>query len=296
MNGTHHLAAARHRWEIALGDSAYPEQLARIGDPPKRLYGMGDPALLVPGLAVIGARKSTPYGRTAARLFAGWAAARGEVIVSGAAIGCDQEAHRAALDAEGSTVAVLGCGVDVDYPRGASRLLDEIRESGCVLSELPWGTNPARWAFARRNRLIAGLSRAVLVVEAAVPSGTFLTADCALGEGREVYAVPGSIFAPECRGANRLIIQGASPVTEVSDLATLLGIDASGEAGETAQKSRDEVLRAVIATPMRPDDISHDMGIDIITVAVRLSELEQCGIVRRYPDGRYGYDGQKVKE
>jgi len=296
MSGSRHLSVDQRGWEISLGDSAYPEQLARISDPPKRLYGMGASELLVPGLAVIGARKSTPYGRAAARLLAGWAAARGEVIVSGAAIGCDQEAHRAALQAEGATVAVLGCGADVDYPRGASQLLDTIRERGCVLSELPWGTHPARWAFARRNRLIAGLSHAVLVVEAAVPSGTFLTADCALSEGREVYAVPGSIFAPECRGANRLIIQGASPVTEVSDLAALLGIDASGEAGETAQLSRDEILRALIASPMRPDDLSHDLGIDIITVAVRLSELEQCGVVRRYPDGRYGFEKRNARE
>jgi len=277
------------RWEIALSDSAYPKTLAQIGDPPKRLYGLGDPDLLVPGLAVIGARKATPYGRAAARLFAGWAAARGLVIVSGAAIGCDQAAHRASLDVQGGTVAVLGCGADIDYPRGASGLLSEIRDRGCVVSELPWGTHPARWAFARRNRIIAGLSRAVLVVEAAVPSGTFLTADCALSEGREVFAVPGSIFAPECRGANRLIIQGASPVTEVSDLATLLDIDASAEGGEIARATRDEVLRAITASPMRPDDISHELAIDIVTVAVRLSELEQCGSACRYPDGRYGY-------
>jgi len=276
------------RWEIARHDSAYPETLAHISDPPKRLYGVGNPELLTPGLAVIGARKSTPYGRAAAHLFAGWAAARGQVIVSGAAMGCDQAAHRAALEVEGSTVAVLGCGADVDYPSGASSLLSTIRSDGCVVSELPWGTHPARWAFARRNRIIAGLARAVLVVEAAVPSGTFLTADCALSEGREVYAVPGSIFAPECRGANRLIIQGASPVTEVSDLATLMGIDASGETGEIARATRDEVLRAITANPMRPDDISHEFEMDIVTVAVRLSELEQGGRVCRYPDGRYG--------
>lgn len=229
-------------------------------------------------------------------MFAGWAAARGEVIVSGAAIGCDQEAHRAALTAEGHTVAVLGCGADIDYPRGAHGLLEVIRTQGCVVSELPWGTHPARWAFARRNRIIAGLAHAVLVVEAAVPSGTFLTADCALNEGREVWAVPGSIFAPECRGANRLIIQGASPVTEVSDLATLLGVDAAGESGPAAQEERDELLAALTANPMRPDDISCGLGIDIVTVAVRLSELESSGRVRRYPDGRYGHVPRSVRQ
>ncbi|MDP2233857.1 MAG: DNA-processing protein DprA [Actinomycetota bacterium] len=276
------------RWELALDDSGYPDSLALIADPPKRLYGMGNPELLRPGLAVIGARKSTPYGRAAARLFAGWAAQRGEVIVSGAAIGCDQAAHRAALEAEGSTVAVLGCGADVDYPKGAHSLIEAIRQRGCVLSELPWGTHPARWAFAKRNRIIAGLSHAVLVVEASVPSGTFLTADFALSEGREVFAVPGSIFAPECRGANRLIIQGASPVTEISDLAALLGVDASEETGSIVTETRDEILAAITANPMRPDDISHDLGIDIVTVAIRLSELEHSGLAHRYPDARYG--------
>jgi len=280
---------AQLRWEIGLGQAGYPEYLSIIKDPPKRLYGIGDPGLLAPGLAVIGARKSTPYGRAAAGMFAGWAAERGVTIVSGAAIGCDQEAHRAALAAHGSTVAVLGCGADVDYPRGAFRLLERVRRVGCVVSELPWGSPPARWAFAKRNRIIAGLSHAVLVVEASVPSGTFLTADCALSEGRDVYAVPGSIFAPECRGANRLIIQGASPVTEISDLATLLGIDASGESGPVASRTRCQVLTALTANPARPDDLSAGLGIDIVTVAVRLSELEQSGRVRRYPDGRYGF-------
>lgn len=277
------------RWEITRDDAAYPAQLADAPDPPKRLYGMGNPALLRPGLAVIGARKSTPYGRAAARLFAGWAAAHGEVVVSGAAVGCDQEAHRAALTQGGETVAVLGCGADVDYPRGADRLLDEIRRSGCVVSELPWGTHPARWAFARRNRIIAGLAHAVLVVEASVPSGTFLTADCALAAGRDVYAVPGSVFAPECRGANRLIVQGASPVTEVSDLANLLGRPGLRESQCDDPGTTDELVRALAADPMRPDDISYALGIDIVSVAVRLSELEREGRVRRYPDGRYGF-------
>lgn len=276
------------RWEIGHGDAAYPECLARIKDAPKRLYGIGDSSLLAPGLAVIGARKSTPYGRAAAAMFAGWAAERGVTIVSGAAIGCDQAAHQAALAVHGPTVAVLGCGADIDYPRGASGLLDRVRREGCVVSELPWGSPPARWAFAKRNRIIAGLSHSVLVVEAAVPSGTFLTADCALAEGRDVFAVPGSIFAPECRGANRLIIQGASPVTEIADLSILLGIDASGEQGEFSVRTRSEVHAALAADPMRPDDLAVALGMDIVTVAVRVSELEQSGKVRRYPDGRYG--------
>ncbi len=211
--------------EIRLGSDEYPEQLANITDPPETLYCVGDTALLAPGLAVIGSRKATPYGLGAARLFAGWAAARNITVCSGAAIGCDQEAHRAALAAKGHTVAVLACGADEDYPRGAAELLDAIRRDGLVVSEQPWGTRPQRWMFAIRNRIIAGLSSAVLVVEARLPSGTFSTADYALAYGRDVLAVPGSIFAPECQGSNRLIRQGAPPITDVSELASELHLE-----------------------------------------------------------------------
>nr|MDA3937677.1 DNA-protecting protein DprA [Actinomycetota bacterium] len=200
-------------WELRVGDSGYPSCLLATPEPPKIIYGMGNPQLLTPGLAVIGARKSTPYGRTCAHLFAGWAASRGIIIISGAAIGCDQAAHRAALEADGPTVAVLGCGADVDYPRDSSALLEQIRAKGAVISEQPWGCTPRRWAFSRRNRIIAGLATSVLVVEASLPSGTFSTADHALEASRDVLVVPGSILAPECRGSNRLLVQGAIPVT-----------------------------------------------------------------------------------
>ena len=230
----------REGFQLALGDELYPEQLARTPDPPRVLYGFGDPSALESGLAVIGARKATPYGLAAARLLAGWAAGRGVVIVAGGAIGCDQEAHRSAIDAGGRTVAVLGCGADIDYPRGASELLEQVRHGrvGCVVSELPWGTPPVRWAFARRNRIIAGLSEAVLVVEASLPSGTFSTADFALDAGRSVLVVPGSIFAPECRGSNRLLRQGATPVTDVSDLASELGWIPEAASREEIERTR----------------------------------------------------------
>lgn len=277
-------------FELVPRDPDYPECLLGFATPPERLYGIGDPRLLRLGLGIIGARKATPYGLTAATRFAGWAAGQGIVVVSGAAIGCDQAAHKAALETGGATVAVLGCGADIDYPREAHGLLARIRSDGCVVSTFPWGMQPTRWTFLHRNHIIAGLSQALLVVEASVPSGTFTTADFALQEGRDVLAVPGSIFAPECRGSNRLIRQGARPVTDVSDLAMELGIASGVTATVAAKEPRetDDVLRALLADPMRPDDIAYHFALDIITVSVRLGEYEKRGLIARYPDGRYG--------
>lgn len=281
-------------FELCLGASDYPEQLAESPNPPPVLYGLGNPESLVRGLAVIGSRKATPYGRACARLFAGWAASVGVVIVSGGAIGCDHAAHTAALESEGQTVVVLGCGADVDYPRGAANLLARVREgtSGCVVSEQPWGAPPLRWAFARRNRIIAGLSQAVLVVEASLPSGTFSTADFAIDAGRDVLVVPGSIFAPESRGCNRLLRQGATPVTDVSDLASAIGVDEHPPLFSGPQERVDadtaRIRSALLANPMRPDDVARELGLSIVQVARRIGALEGQNVLARYPDGRYG--------
>lgn len=276
-----------HRYELGIDSDWYPDLLRQIGDPPKVLYCMGDPAHLRPGLAVIGARKATPYGLGATRMLAGWAASRGETIISGAAIGCDQEAHRSALAAQGSTVAVMGCGANVDYPSGAAELLGRIREVGAVVSEVPWGTKPQRWLFPRRNRLIAGLCRALLVVEASLPSGTFNTADFALDYDRTVLAVPGSIFAPECRGANRLLSQGATPVTDVTELGFALGIDVAEQLPLTCDPDH-PLLAALLSNPMRPDDAARELAMHIVEVSRLLGRYESAGLLSRYPDGRYG--------
>mgnify|MGYP001123940204 CR=1 FL=1 len=273
------------RWQIERGEAGYPFELEDLDDPPRVIYGYGDPDLLGGGLAVIGSRRATPYGLACARRFAGWAAAHGVAVVSGAAVGCDLESHRAALAVEGPTVAVLPCGADVDYPLRAGPTLSEIRRKGAVLSEAPWGSDPKRWSFVRRNRLIAALSVGVLVVEAALPSGTFTTADHALAIGREVYAVPGSILAPECRGSNRLIRQGALPITDVAELAQALGQEA---ATDLAPGTTDRMLRALTASPMRPDDIARALDLDIVETIRALGHFETRSEVIRYPDGRYG--------
>jgi DNA processing protein len=283
-------------FEISETDARYPALLAQMDDPPSVLRGFGNPAALAPGLAVVGARKATPYGLAAARLFVGWAASAGYPIISGAAIGCDQAAHVAALNAQGVTVAVLGSGADVAYPRGSASLLARIAETGCVISELEWGHPPAKWTFRARNRIIAGLAAALLVLEADVPSGTFITADRALDAGRDVLVVPGSIFAPECRGPNRLLRQGATPVCEVSELAdvlaALLGPPSAMLLGDVpdacGSSSADDVLSALRTNPMRPDDLARSLGLDIVSAVRRIGALEDVGVVRKYPDGRYG--------
>jgi DNA processing protein len=288
------------KWELRPGDAEYPACLLDASRPPRVLYGIGDATLLRSGLGVIGSRKTSPYGRACARLFAGWAAEQGVVIVSGAAAGCDHEAHRAALDAEGSTVAVLGCGPDIDYPAVSARLLADIRKRGAVVSEQTWGTRPTRWMFPERNRIIAALGAALLVVEAGLPSGTFSTADHAADIGRPVLVVPGSIFYPGCTGCNRLLRQGATPITEVSDLADelrslgLIGADHDTDLPDarlalTPLRGRDRDLAAALAAnPMRPDDAAYSLGMDLIAVARTLTALEATGMIERYRDGRYG--------
>lgn len=274
-----------NRFVLRRGTAAYPQQLEESPDPPAILYGIGDPAALEPGVAIVGARRPTPYGVRCTRMFAEAVASRDVCVISGAAIGCDSEAHRAALDVDGPTVAVLGCGPDVDYPQRSARLLAQLRGRHAVVSECPFGQQPRRWAFVRRNRIIAALARAVLVVEAGLPSGTFSTADAALDAGRDVLAVPGSILSPESRGSNRLIRQGATPITDVAELCSALGIE--HRVGQHVPDAEDPVIRALCADPMRPDDLARVLGLDIVQAAVTLGRLEAAGLIRRHSDGRY---------
>jgi len=284
------------RWrflELTADDERYPPSLFHLDEPPETLYCAGDPALLRPGLAVIGARKATPYGLGCTRRFAGWAARSGIAIVSGAAAGCDQAAHRAAIDVGGNTIAVLGCGADVDYPKTARALLASLREHHLVVSECPWGSAATRYAFPRRNRIIAALSAAVLVVEAGLPSGTFSTAGAAADLGRSVLVVPGSINSPESRGSNRLIRQGAALVSDVSDLAAeLAGAGLMLRPHDTTASSiaplADPIRVMLAADPMRADDVARALDLDIVTAVRRLGLLELQGSIVRYRDGRYG--------
>ena len=205
---------------LTLADAAYPQSLLEIADPPPVLYVKGDPALLArPALAMVGSRAPTVQGEANAKAFAGSLGAAGLVIISGLAQGIDAAAHQGALAVQGgSTIAVIGTGIDRVYPARNAALAREIAAKGVILSEFPLGTPPARWNFPRRNRLIAGLSLGVLVVEATPESGSLITARLAAEAGREVFAIPGSIHSPQARGCHRLIREGAKLVETAEDV------------------------------------------------------------------------------
>lgn len=204
---------------ITFLDQEYPELLREIAQPPWVLYVLGDSSLLhTPCLAVVGTRKPTPYGKNAVRLFVGELAQKGWTIVSGMALGIDGQAHESALHENGKTIAVLGCGVDVIYPRQHRGLYQRIKEKGLIVSEMPPGTTPHPGLFPQRNRIVSALSRGVLIVEAAEKSGSLITADFALEQGKDVFAIPGSIFSSQSRGTNQLIQQGAKCVLSPKEI------------------------------------------------------------------------------
>src|SRR5207253_2138519 len=205
-----------------------PPRLRAIHDPPGRLHlrGGGSPDLLAaPSAAIVGARACSPYGAQVARMLGRELAAAGVVVVSGLARGIDGEAHRGALDAGGHTVAVLGCGIDRDYPAAHATLAASIAERSLLVSEYEPGVEPAPWRFPARNRIIAGLAAATIVVEARERSGALITADFALEEGREVFAVPGEIVSALSKGSNALLRLGATPLTDSLDVLESFGIE-----------------------------------------------------------------------
>lgn len=206
-------------------DPAFPPELCDLGDPPAALWWLGTLATLeAPRVAIVGTRGATPYGERMARELAGALARAGICIVSGLARGIDATAHRAALAAGGRTVAVLGTGVDVSYPVGHRELHEEIATRGLVLAEQPPGSRAFRGSFPRRNRIIAALAHATLVIEAPVKSGALNTAGHALTLGRQIGVVPGPIDSPACAGSNALLRDGAAPVLDVGDAFGLAGV------------------------------------------------------------------------
>ncbi len=210
---------------VTSEDSGFPKLLKAIKQPPVQLYYRGCLALCDTScLAIVGSRKATPYGRWAAYHIAKRAAENGVTIVSGMASGIDSCSHMGALDAGGNTIAVLGCGPDICYPRTNSGLMDRIIRLGLILSEYPPGRGPVSGQFPARNRIISGLSYGVVVVEAGLDSGSLITAGFALDQGREVFAVPGNINSIYSRGTNKLIQDGAMPLTSVDDILDLLGV------------------------------------------------------------------------
>lgn len=284
---------------VTWSDAAYPAALTTIVDPPPVIWTRGRvEALGGPAVAIVGSRAASPYALAVAEQLAGDLAARGLVIVSGLARGVDSAAHRGALAAGGVTVAVLGSGVDVIYPAEHAALARSIDVAGAVISELVPGTTPLQWFFPLRNRIISGLSRAVVVIEAGEKSGSLITARCALDQGRDVLAVPGNVLSGRNRGAHALLRDGAKIVESADDILEELGMS-PGSAGGTRPLAdgpgsgpeaapRDPVLDAL--TPGEAsdlDEISERSGLKPARLLPRLFELELQGRVRRAGGGRF---------
>lgn len=284
---------------VAWSDAAYPPALAAIHDPPPLLWVRGDAAcLLHPAVAIVGSRAGTPYALAMAERLAGDLAAAGVLVVSGLARGVDSAAHRSALAAGGRTAAVLGSGVDVAYPREHAALADDVARGGAVVSELAPGTRPLPWFFPLRNRIISGLSRAVVVIEAGEKSGSLITARCALEQGRDVLAVPGNVLTGRNRGGHALLRDGAKIVESADDILDELGLGpmnpptslVASEPGTASrrQTSRDPVLEALVpGEACDLDGISARSGLSTARVLPRLFELEMQGLIRRAGGGRF---------
>jgi DNA processing protein len=275
---------------LARTDARFPARLRAIFDPPPALYlrGSGDPELLARrAVAVVGARSCSPYGAQVARMLGRELAAAGLLVVSGLARGVDGEAHRGALEAGAPTVGVLGCGIDRDYPAVNAPLSRRMEDEGLVVSEYEAGVEPAPWRFPARNRIIAGLCEAVVVVEARERSGALITADFALEEGREVFAVPGEITSALSAGSNALLKLGAAPLTAAGDVLDALGIERSTaqpdpEVSEAAQR----LLALVRDGAAAADELTVRASLDAGAVSVALTELELAGLVAA-ADGVY---------
>lgn len=286
---------------LTLDDSRYPPQLLEIPDPPALLFAFGDPGvLLLPQLAMVGSRNTSHNGKETAYQFARHLSQQGLTITSGLAQGIDAASHEGALAVGGKTVAVTGTGLDRVYPAKHRELAHKIAENGVLVSEFPIGTPPMAGNFPRRNRIISGLSKGVLVVEAAVQSGSLITARLALEQGREVLAVPGSIHNPQARGCNLLIRQGAKLVETAQDVieelpeftwSDSMEQPESGDSGAEGAFELDEeyqvVLKSVDFEPTSVDKVVERSGLTADAVCSMLLVLELQGLVTATSGGHY---------
>lgn len=283
MEKTERLGARVLTWD----DPAYPSRLLNIYNPPPVLYVKGE--ILDEdqwAVAVVGTRGATVYGKEAARQIAGDLARNSITIVSGLARGIDSEAHRAALDAGGRTIAVLGSGIDIIYPAESRGLARAVVERGALVSEYAIGTSPEAGNFPPRNRIISGLSLGVVIVEAGERSGALITADYALEQGREVFAVPGNIFRKKSMGTNKLIQQGAKPVLSVEDILEELNLTMVSQHEEVRavvpeNETEATLLEYITAEPVHIDEIGLKSGLPIAQVSSTLALMELKGMVRQ---------------
>jgi DNA processing protein len=273
---------------LTLADSDYPATLLTIPDPPQLLYVKGRLELLHgAALAVVGSRHASSQGITDAERFARAMSEAGLTIISGLAQGIDAAAHLGGLDGPGSTIAVIGTGADIVYPAKNRKLAHRIAEQGCLISEYGLGMPAIAANFPRRNRIISGLARAVLVVEAAAQSGSLITARMALEQGRDVFAIPGSIHSVLAKGCHQLIKQGAKLVESAQDiLEELQGIHPVAAPASVAQP-QGELLAALGFGPVDADTLMLRTGLDAATLSAQLLELELAGLLECLPGGRF---------
>lgn len=292
------LAGDAQRAVITLGDPRYPARWLQTPDPPLFVYAEGRLELLqADALAMVGSRNPTPQGEDTARDFARALSEAGRTIVSGLALGIDAAAHTGALEGAGSTVAIVGTGLDLDYPRRNAALARRIRKEGLVLSEYGLGAEPLAPHFPQRNRLIAGLARGTVVIEAALQSGSLITARQALEQGAEVFAVPGSIHSPQSRGCHALIKQGAKLIETAEDVLQDLPAPGAGPGPVAADPASsrpvvtdttdDPVLQAMGFDPVTQDTLADRTGWPAARLSARLLELEIAGQVARLPGQRF---------
>ncbi|MBE9540095.1 MAG: DNA-protecting protein DprA [Proteobacteria bacterium] len=283
---------------ISVSDAAYPPLLRKIYDPPPFLYLRGSAALLQqPQLAVVGSRKASPAGLRATRLLSGQLTAAGLHICSGLAQGIDAEAHRAALNAGGSSIAVMATGIDVIYPHRHRELAEQLASAGCLVTEYPPGCQPERYRFPQRNRILSGLSLGVLVVEAALRSGSLITATAALEQGREVFTLPWAVFHQTGRGCLKLIREGAKMVESVEDILEELGplyalqreLFEPGEMQAQAVKStppgQHKILAMIGYEVVAIDELVRQSELPVAAVMAALSALELEGQIARCAGG-----------
>lgn len=306
-------------WMLTFQDELYPESLKFLKDQPPVIYGIGQMALLVNNaIAIVGARHSSPYGNRLAFEMARDISLNDTTVVSGLAIGIDLSAHKGALTAQGSTIAIKGCGIDFYYPRHDRRFLDELSQKGLIISQFMPTTSPIAQNFPIRNKLISALAKGVVVVEAGLKSGSMITASCALNQGKEVMAIPGNVLSATSSGANWLIKQGAMLVENAADVLDYLGLTKSDKErqaqitvkpalkpSKTSVKSlkslpsialsegeatrrhdmqlsaqEKKILDCLALEARHIDDISHETGMDIPQLSAILLEMELKDVVR----------------
>ncbi len=279
---------------VTIKDKNYPEDLKFIHDPPPAIFVRGNIEIKGYTIAIVGSRKATPYGLMVAETLSRDLARAGLVVVSGLARGVDTAAHRGTLAVNGKTIAVLGCGLNVAYPKENRGLMDDIvANGGAVISEFPLGSRPEAWHFPVRNRVISGLSKGVLVVEAKKRSGALITADQALEQGKDVLAVPGSVHSALSQGPHRLIKEGAKLVENAGDVMEEIcgcGLfdDVGNNKGMIGLNSEEEkIYQAMTGEPITLDEITRLTEIPLQKVMSALMFLEMKKLVKKFPGGKY---------